>query len=834
MTGSGEFYTSIVSVPIPATMDPICHRCGQPGKDVGLDEAQKAMHTPPHSVHSGNLEWYTNDGYLLYCPPKGVLESEREKFVVSFKRCNACSLWAKKFGDHATNSNHKWGRFDGLSRIRDEFLRNIKLKCIGNEHSEAKTAKRGSRRKRPLDTEQVAVAQDSEAPSNPPPPPPQPLAPPLLSSPVVPKAPLHPHQVAASGPPQVASHLAQQTTESLSQQSPSTAPVQPQQASWTQEAAIEMAADVSPAEPQRTRDVRGESAAAIGASGHEPEGVAHAESAARQFSLNLKQTLSGCLWTAALLHHFIDKQKETLEFLPTVHKLISEISASKENQGQEIKLKIVKDALDSIEELLLPIAVGGEQLTTVKGVIDFTIKGIMADDRKAVYSWKIFFEHAKAHRTDVFAQKVEDFINVWPPRLIALLPTLSLGIFFRLPSWLARLVLFIFNHNTAVQYRLMDQGYRSFAQLHGRVTPQDPVLLDAGGKEEASGEEEVHYSIICGYNIGECPAWVRDGIAFSGHSITQEHRDIVERLSSEYHQRFEAYQKEGGEEEGEEEGGKEQYQADDDQADDELAPSGTISPKDAGAITRMPPLGHEKGLDSEAVGAAVEGAVTALKEERERAQVGMSERDSLWNKLSSCRQSEREARDLLDEETYNMIFKVSKVKGGERGATRGTCGVPRSTGCTGGGGVSRGGQSEEKIEVERVLNDLHDFRGANGVWTSDWVLQVTVKQHADKNDEDGKRIDASTKGPDFRLYCVDPGLLIRVTVKNLSQTRDISLMPVYVKENGDEEAEERVELKPGECFELPFPLQKEGGEGEDAWALKDDQGNTVLKLCFTL
>ena len=114
---------------------------------------------------------------------------------------------------------------------------------------------------------------------------------------------------------------------------------------------------------------------------------------------------------------------------------------------------------------------------------------------------------------------------------------------------------------------------------------------------------------------------------------------------------------------------------------------------------------------------------------------------------------------------------------------------------------------------------------------------MTVKQHDGKDDEEGERIDASriTKGHDFRLYSVDPDLLIRVTVKNLSVTRDISLKPVYVKENGEEESEELVELKSGEYFpfELPFPLQKETGEGEDGWALQDDLGNTVLKLSFT-
>ena len=64
--------------------------------------------------------------------------------------------------------------------------------------------------------------------------------------------------------------------------------------------------------------------------------------------------------------------------------------------------------------------------------------------------------------------------------------------------------------------------------------------------------------------------------------------------------------------------------------------------------------------------------------------------------------------DLLDKETYNLIFKghTNSVKGGG-GVTCFTRGTP-------GGGGSVGGQSEEKIEVDRVLNDLNDFRDTNG------------------------------------------------------------------------------------------------------------------------
>jgi hypothetical protein len=82
---------------------------------------------------------------------------------------------------------------------------------------------------------------------------------------------------------------------------------------------------------------------------------------------------------------------------------------------------------------------------------------------------------------------------------------------------------------------------------------------------------------------------------------------------------------------------------------------------------------------------------------------------------------------------------------------------------------------------------------------------LQVKHHDDKDDKEGEDIDTPriTKGPKFRIYSVDPDLLIRVTVKNLSSTHDISLMSVYVKDIG-EESEDLVELKSRECFELPL------------------------------
>eukprot|EP00802_Teleaulax_amphioxeia_P025771 Tamp_26687.p1 GENE.Tamp_26687~~Tamp_26687.p1 ORF type:complete len:176 (-),score=51.39 Tamp_26687:359-856(-) len=154
-------------------------------------------------------------------------------------------------------------------------------------------------------------------------------------------------------------------------------------------------------------------------------------------------------------------------------------------------------------------------------------------------------------------------------------------------------------------------------------------------------------------------------------------------------------------------------------------------------------------------------------------------------------------------------------------------------GATGQGATSK--NNEDKIKVQETLEDLHEFRDATGCCSSDWLLQVTVKQHDGKDDASGERIAFSKteKGHDFRRYTVDAGQLIKVTLKNLSLAKDIKLQPVYVTESGAEEPEDMVDLKcGGEEYELPYPLQKNEGDEEDTWAIKDINGKTVLKLRF--
>jgi hypothetical protein len=141
-------------------------------------------------------------------------------------------------------------------------------------------------------------------------------------------------------------------------------------------------------------------------------------------------------------------------------------------------------------------------------------------------------------------------------------------------------------------------------------------------------------------------------------------------------------------------------------------------------------------------------------------------------------------------------------------------------------------------------------------------IKIVTKLHDGKDDEDGevivddkegdkiikKKIEDTTEvvgGSEIpvRTYTVEEDLLIRVTVKFPTPTgiseedaekTEIGFTPFYVKDTGEEEPDDRLDLKFDKSFELPFPLQKEAGEEEDGWSFKDDYGKTFLKLRFKL
>ena len=43
-----------------------------------------------------------------------------------------------------------------------------------------------------------------------------------------------------------------------------------------------------------------------------------------------------------------------------------------------------------------------------------------------------------------------------------------------------------------------------------------------------------------------------------------------------------------------------------------------------------------------------------------------------------------------------------------------------------------------------------------------------------------------------------------------------------------------LDVNPVQEYEMPYPLQKDAGEEEDAWVLKDGKGVVVLKLRFEI
>jgi hypothetical protein len=123
------------------------------------------------------------------------------------------------------------------------------------------------------------------------------------------------------------------------------------------------------------------------------------------------------------------------------------------------------------------------------------------------------------------------------------------------------------------------------------------------------------------------------------------------------------------------------------------------------------------------------------------------------------------------------------------------------------------------------------------------ALAVGVREHEDKDDEDGQDLSATVKSLSKRVYTVQEGTFLRVRVTNmtLDDTCIINVHPFYCKATSEcgtccfwEEAENRVSLKAGESYEMPFPLQKEPGEGTDGWVFKDGDGKTVLTVLFVL
>ena len=128
----------------------------------------------------------------------------------------------------------------------------------------------------------------------------------------------------------------------------------------------------------------------------------------------------------------------------------------------------------------------------------------------------------------------------------------GMGIFFRMPRCLGRHFLYLFANSAIVREKLLRVGFMSFAEL------------EVTSRMDGDGDEDAHM-VICGYRIGECPAWVGEGISFGRHmwageypewerhavlrfrssggrvgenisrGVLQEHHDLTEKLWREFH-----------------------------------------------------------------------------------------------------------------------------------------------------------------------------------------------------------------------------------------------------------------------------------------------------------
>jgi len=254
-----------------------------------------------------------------------------------------------------------------------------------------------------------------------------------------------------------------------------------------------------------------------------------------------------------------NNRQQTQETLEWIHDTINELWKSIQGNQETISEQVQRDLFEEIQRLMDGSLViydttgdKPQRLTRVTDVLKYSFKLLMdqiagkPDAEKprnlSVYRWFIQVQLDQQQSVDDLEGLFKKFEvkNEW--RITHFLPESSFGIFFRMPSWVAELVLFVIEHNVIVKDQLIEQGYRAFwplkrSALPHSKTPSTDFKIAFEGVEDDIPED--YFSPICGYNIRECPLWVPrpDGISFSGHGISQEHCDLLKTLADEYRQR---------------------------------------------------------------------------------------------------------------------------------------------------------------------------------------------------------------------------------------------------------------------------------------------------------
>jgi hypothetical protein len=138
---------------------------------------------------------------------------------------------------------------------------------------------------------------------------------------------------------------------------------------------------------------------------------------------------------------------------------------------------------------------------------------------------------------------------------------------------------------------------------------------------------------------------------------------------------------------------------------------------------------------------------------------------------------------------------------------------------------------------------VHNFCDTSGVLSSDWVIQVVVKQYDGADDEVGTEIEPMLTSNNLQHYRVEANQKhVMVFIHNYSKS-DLTFHGTYVDQYKDEEImgslhlkSHRDELNPADYVQLWYRLSFMPGEGEDAFVLMDCRKGTdqeVLRLRFT-
>ena len=177
-----------------------------------------------------------------------------------------------------------------------------------------------------------------------------------------------------------------------------------------------------------------------------------------------------------------------------------------------------------------------------------------------------------------------------------------------------------------------------------------------------------------------------------------------------------------------------------------------------------------------------------------------------------------------------------KLRGGEGLTAANVVGIPPPP--TAAGGREYPGEEASKGWADLMLRELHPL-------PQDGLLQVGVRAHAAEDDEEGEVVMAEPVDPSMqqsaeRVYVVDPGAVVKTTIRNLGE-QALTLTPVlYARKSQcsaggqglEEDRQDRVTLKQGEESEMPFVVSVDVDEQATGWRLEDECGRVVLHVCM--